>query len=428
MIRVFYSLLLYLLTPVIALYLLRRSRRQPEYRQHWRERWMLYGRGPVSATQPIWLHAVSVGEMRAAVPLVKALQARYPDRRLLLTCMTPTGRATARDLYGDTADIHYLPYDYPCAVARFLQRYRPAIGLFVDTEVWPNLLATCQRRGIPVWLVNARLSEKSARGYHRIGWLAKPAFARFTGVLAQSPSDAERLTALNAHNVQVSGNIKFDNLPDAAQVEKGRHWRTLFGDRPVLLLASSRDGEEALFTQALRAAGWSTDALLIVVPRHPQRFDEAAALLNAAGWQTQRRSQWDETPLSPAVQVLVGDSMGEMHAWFAACDVAVIGGSLLPFGSQNLIEACAIGAPVLLGPSTFNFAQSAAEAVAAGAAFQLADAAIVAEEAVALLADPASCKTMGAAGQTFAAVHRGATVRMMTALGASLPAIESKIP
>ncbi|KAF0814802.1 3-deoxy-D-manno-octulosonic acid transferase [Andreprevotia sp. IGB-42] len=417
--RFFYSLLFYLITPGIATYLLRRARKQPEYRQHWRERWALYDHSTLAlpaGARPIWLHAVSVGEMRAAMPLIRALHQQYPARPLLLTCMTPTGRATAQELYGDIAQIMYLPYDYPYAVRRFLKRYRPAIGLLLETELWPNLLAACRRQRVPVWLVNARLSAKSAAGYQHIRWLAAPAFGRLTGALAQAPADAERLIALGTGNVHVTGNLKFENVPDRAMVERGLHWRSLFGNRPVLLLASSREGEELLLGDALRAAGLPADTLWIVVPRHPQRFDEVASLLETADWRVARRSQWQETPLPADVQVLLGDSMGEMVAWSAATDVAIIGGSLLPFGSQSLIEACAVGTPVLLGPSTYNFSQAAAEALERGAALQGEDAAAVAQLAVPLLADPARRKAMGDAGQAFTAAHRGATVRVLSHL------------
>jgi 3-deoxy-D-manno-octulosonic-acid transferase len=419
-IRWLYSLCLYLITPVIMGYLLKRARKQPEYRQHWRERWAIYDRSPRNGAQPLWLHAVSVGEMRAALPLVKALRERYPDHPLLLTCMTPTGRATATELYGDIAEIVYLPYDYPCAMRRFLRRYRPVLGLLLETELWPNLLTACRKHGVPLWLVNARLSEKSARGYARIRWLAGPAFARLSGVLAQADADAGRLRALGATNVHVTGNLKYDNQPEPDMVARGKRWHGLFGQRPVLLLASSRDGEEVLLGDALRRAGLPANALWIVVPRHPQRFDEAAQQLQANGWRVHRRSQWDEGALPADVQVLLGDSMGEMLAWHAAADVAIIGGSLLPFGSQSLIEACAVGTPVLLGPSTYNFAQAAAEALACGAAQQGDNADAVAALAIPLLSDPAGRERMGAAGMTFTSAHRGATARMLAHLGQAL--------
>ncbi|UXY15967.1 lipid IV(A) 3-deoxy-D-manno-octulosonic acid transferase [Chitiniphilus purpureus] len=412
--RVLYSLFLYLVTPLAMLYLLWRSRRQPAYRHHWHERWARYG-APRRDAPLIWLHAVSVGETRAAVPLVQALRQRYPDHRLLLTAMTPTGRATAQALFGGTVELAYLPYDYPGAVRRFLRHYRPAMGMLLETEVWPNLVAACRSHGVPLFLVNARLSEKSYRGYARLRPLVAPAFGAFAGVLAQHEDDAARLRSLGAREVQVIGNLKFDNLPAPELVARGQAWRAALGGRPVLLLASSRDGEEALLLDALARTALPDALLIVIVPRHPQRFDAVAGLLAARGLTTLRRSGWDGAS-TPAATVLLGDSMGEMTAWYALADVAIMGGSLLDFGCQNLIEACAVGAPVLLGPSTYNFAEVARAALGVGCAWQGQDADAVAARALQLLRDPAQCAGMREAGLAFAGAHRGATMRVLERL------------
>ena len=420
-VRWLYSALLWLITPLAMLYLLRRSRRQPAYRLHWGERWGIYT-GRASAEPVIWLHAVSVGEVRAAVPLLAALEHAWPGHKILLTCMTPTGRETAQQLLGERVELAYLPYDYPGAMARFLKRYQPLFGLLMETELWPNLVYRCQQRSVPLFLVNARLSAKSAAGYQRFRLLLGPAFTGLSGVFAQSQADADRLAALGARNISVVGNVKFDFEPAAALVAKGEQWRALLGQRPVLLLASSREGEEALLLDALSLAPLPAQTLLVLVPRHPQRFDEVADLLAQRGVSYLRRSAWVEGAIPAQVSVLLGDSMGELNAWYALADVAMIGGSILPFGSQNLIESCAAGTPVVLGPSTFNFAQAAHMALEAGAAVQGRDATQVTRLAAQWLNDAAARQQAGADALAFASAHRGATQRVLQRLKQHLSA------
>lgn len=411
--RWLYRALLCCAFPLIFLYLLKRSKRQPAYRQHWRERLSFYNSKPNSAPL-IWLHAVSVGETRAAAPLIAALKTAYPQHRFLISCMTPTGRATAQALFADFAEIVYLPYDYPSAAGRFLKHFQPSFGVLMETEIWPNLIHACADHKMPLFLANARLSEKSLKGYLKIRSLIKPAVARLAGVLAQSEMDAARLKQLGSSNTHIVGNIKFDNLPDASAITHGLSWRSNFGYRNVLLFASSRDGEEALLLDAL--ASWPESLLLILVPRHPQRFDEVATLIESRGLQLLRRSAWDEGPIANHVQVLLGDSMGEMTRYYAASDLAIIGGSILPFGSQNLIEACALGTPVLLGPSTFNFSQAATEAIASHAAWQGEDIHAIIQQAKYLLTHTDERKAMGQAGKSFASAHRGATQKLLSYL------------
>jgi len=422
--RWLYTLALWLLLPWVAFHLLWRGRRQPEYRLHWGER---FGRYPTSADRRplIWIHAVSVGETRAAQPLVAALQERYPNHRILLTHMTPTGRATSEAVFGDTVERVYLAYDYPFAVARFLDHFRPTLGLIMETELWPNLTAACCERGIPLLLVNGRLSERSARRYQRFARLAQEAMGRLAAIATQSEADAERMRALGAGNVTVLGNMKFDIAPPEEQLRLGAHFRERIGSRPVFLCASTREGEEAQILEAWQQAG-SPDALLVIVPRHPQRFDEVAALAATRGFSLQRRSE--ENAVDTGTQVWLGDSMGEMFAYYAASDVAFIGGSLLDFGSQNLIEACAVGVPVLLGPSTYNFAEAAREALACRAALAVENAVQLVDEGLALLADTRRCQTMGDAGQEFAARHRGATQRTITLIERTLHQIGTSAP
>ena len=406
--RLLYSLAWVAILPFAFLHLLRRAWRQPEYLRHWGER---LGFAPVApGKRPlIWLHAVSVGETRAAAPLVRALLMRHPGHAILLTHATPTGRATGGELFGDSVIQAYLPYDFPPLLWLFLRHTRPVMGVIMETEIWPNLYAACARRGIPLFLVNARLSEKSARGYARFRSLVAPALRSLAGIAAQTESDARRLRDLGAERVAISGNVKFDVTPPADTEERAQGLRELFRGRFVYLAASTREGEEALI---LAAAGLEIpDLLLVLVPRHPQRFDAVARLLEEHKLAYVRRSA--NQPPHSETQVFLGDSMGELAAYYAAADVAYVGGSLLPLGGQNLIEAAAAGCPALIGPHTWNFAEAAEQAVACGAARRVADAAGLAEAVLALSRDPVVRERMRAAGLRFAAANRGATERVM---------------
>jgi 3-deoxy-D-manno-octulosonic-acid transferase len=411
-----YRLALLLAAPLIPLRLLWRGRRERGYRQHWGERLAL---GPAPVTGALWIHAVSVGEMRAAQPLIAALRAAHPDVPLVLTCMTPTGRATAESLYGDFAHIRYLPYDYAWLVRRFLRRARPRVGIVMETELWPNLLRAADRQQLPMVLVNARLSERSARGYARLPALTRASLARITQVAAQSDADAARLTALGANAVAVVGNLKFDITPPPQQLALGADWRVRWGSRPVLLAASTREGEEASLLRAFASAA-PADVLLVLVPRHPQRFDAVAALIESTGLPYQRRSEINGTDLSPQTRVLLGDSLGELFAYYAVCDVAFVGGSLMPLGGQNLIEAASVGRPVLVGPHTFNFEEATRLAVEAGAATRVNSASELMQAALHLLRDMPRRTAMGEAARVFAQAHRGATQRVMAAIEAQL--------
>ena len=407
--RHLYTILLYAAMPLVLLRLVWRARRQRGYLQHVAERFGFHG--AAHAAQPcIWVHAVSVGETRAAEPLIRALQACYPQHRILLTHMTPTGRETGESVFGDEVTRAYLPYDLPGAVARFLDHFRPVAGVVMETEVWPNLIYAAARRDIPLYLVNARLSERSLAGYRRTGALARDALAAFTAIAAQSAADAERLQTLGAARVTVTGNLKFDLDPPADQLEQGCAWRAAVGVRPVVLAASTREGEEALLLDAVLRAG-AGDVLWVIVPRHPQRFDSVAALITARGLRLQRRSAGHS--IANDTQVLLGDSMGEMAVYYALSDVVLMGGSFLDFGAHNLIEPCAAAKPVIVGPSTYNFTDAAEAANAAGAALRVEgmDAAVVL--ALQLLADAPRRAQMGAAGVAFTAAHRGATQRVV---------------
>jgi 3-deoxy-D-manno-octulosonic-acid transferase len=403
-----YRLALLLAAPLIPLRLLWRGRRERGYWRHWNERLAL---GPAPVTGALWIHAVSVGEMRAAQPLIEALRAAHPDAPVLLTCMTPTGRATAESLYGKFARIVYLPYDYAGSMRRFMRRQRPRVGILMETELWPNLIHAAARAGVPMMLANARLSERSARGYARLPALTRACLGRIATIAAQTEADAARLLKLGASSVHVTGNLKFDIAPPADLLQRGADWKAQWGPRPVLLAASTREGEEAPLLRAF-AEHAPAEVLLLLVPRHPQRFDEVAALVAASGLPLQRRSELDDAPLNPQTRVLLGDTMGELFAYYAACDVAFVGGSLMPLGGQNLIEAASAGRPVLVGPHTFNFEEATRLAIEAGAALRVDDAAQLMAAALKLLDDAPERARMGEAGLAFAARHRGAATRV----------------
>ena len=410
--RFAYTLLLYAMLPGALWHLVWRARRQPAYLRHVPERFGYY-RQARPAQPVIWLHAVSVGETRAAEPLIRALQKRHPDHRILLTHMTPTGRKTGSALFDDRVLTCYLPYDFPGAVARFLERFRPRVGVLMETEIWPNLVNACGEHRVPLYLVNARLSEKSWTKYRKFSELTRASLRQFAGVAAQGEDDARRLRALGAAAVSVAGNLKFDVAVLAEQVALGCAWRTACGSRQVLLAASTRDGEEALLLDAMAALDMP-ELLLVIVPRHPQRFDEVAALIEHRGFRYRRRAAG--FAVDPDTRIILGDSMGEMPAYYAACDVAFVGGSLLAYGAQNLIEACAVGKPVLVGPSTYNFADAVEGAVAAGAALRVSDATELMRAARQLLLDAKARRRMGEAALVFCRAHQGATQRVLDLL------------
>ena len=410
-----YTFLLYLLLPFTPLKLLWRARKQPEYLEHWQER---YGFYKLKLHKPvIWLHCVSVGETRAAEPLIKGLLAQHPNHQILLTHTTPTGRATSEQIFGDKVTRVYLPYDLPFAVNRFLKHFKPVVGVLMETELWFNLIASCQQHKIPLLLVNARLSEKSAHGYSKLGKVVRQGMQDLTAVAAQTAQDAARLQNLGANNVSVIGNIKFDVAPHADAEAKGKLLRDVLGnERRVFLAASTRDGEEALILDAVAEAN-IPNLLTIIVPRHPQRFDAVAELLNkkTPGF-VRRSSLTSDAIVNSQTSFVLGDSMGEMFTYYASCDVAFIGGSLLPLGGQNLIEACSMGKPVLIGPHTFNFEQATEMAIAAGAAERVQNSSDLAQHLQTLFADIDQQNAMSISALRFSGDSRGATERTLSLL------------
>ena len=411
--RRLYTLLWWGALPLLPLRLWWRGRREPVYRTLPGERFGRY-RGAARAAGPdvLWIHAVSLGETRAIAPLVERLLRDSPQRSILLTHMTATGREAGRALFGNRVVQAWLPYDFPFAVRRFFAQFHPRAGLLVETELWPNLTAEAVRRGVPMLLVNARLSERSAKGYRRIAALSRPLFRALDGVAAQSKPDADRLRELGAREVTVTGNLKFDVTVPAQQRTRAAELRERFGtNRPVLVLASTREGEEVLLLDALaRATTLPATTLIVIVPRHPQRFDAVAALLAERRLVFVRRSSNDA--VAADCRIVLGDSLGEMLAYYVAADVAFVAGSLLPLGGQNLIEPIAAGVATLIGPHTFNFGQASGDAILANAALRVRDADDVFATAARLLVDAAARNELIANAQTFIAAHRGATERL----------------
>lgn len=407
--RAGYSALLRLLTPAYLARLWWRGAREPLYRAAWGQRLGFFD----EAAPPgrVWIHAVSLGETRAARPLVDALRRAQPGLRLLLTHGTATGREAGHALLQAGDAQAWLPYDTPGAVRRFLRAQRPAVGVLMETEIWPNLLLAARAAGVPMVLANARLSEKSQAKGERLGALLRPALRALTRTLAQTEADARRLREAGVAPVEVAGNLKFDLEPDAALLARARSWREALR-RPVVLMASSREGEEAPLLAAWTALP-EPRPLLLLVPRHPQRFDEVAALAESALPRVLRRSAFGEAPPSDAAaaDVWIGDSIGEMPLYYALADVALLGGSFAPLGGQNLIEAAACGCPLLLGPHTFNFAAAAEDALAAGAAQRVCDLPAAVEQALALVGS-AEREAMAGRAVAFAQAHRGAAARM----------------
>jgi 3-deoxy-D-manno-octulosonic-acid transferase len=404
-----YTFALWLLLPYIFLHLLWRARKQPEYLRHIGERFGLY---TARSSRPvIWLHAVSVGETRAIQSLVARLRASYSHHQILLTHTTPTGRDASEKLYGDDVMRVYLPYDYPFAVQRFLNHFQPRLGILIETEIWINLIHACHMRRMPLLMLNARMSEKSMHRYSRFANLSGIALSELTAISAQTADDASRLTRLGAKNVSVMGNLKFDIDPPSSMLDLGKRLRQQFGDnRPILLAASTREGEEALLLNALQNIH-IPHLLLVIVPRHPQRFMEISDQIKQRGISFQKRSE--NRPVPMETKIVLGDSMGEMFAYYSAADLAIIGGSLLPYGGQNLIEACAVGTPVLVGPHIYNFAEASQLAVSAGAAIQVQDVIGIVAETQRLFQDAGTLDEMRQQCATFVRSNCGATEKSL---------------
>ncbi|MGB7387067.1 MAG: lipid IV(A) 3-deoxy-D-manno-octulosonic acid transferase [Pseudomonas neustonica] len=406
MTRTLYSIFFTLCIPLILLRLIYRAWRAPAYARRWSERFALGGDVRQGG---IWVHAVSVGESIAAAPMVRELMQRHPDLPITITCMTPTGSEQIRKLFGGQVGHAYLPYDLPWLQRRLLRKLKPRVGIIMETELWPNLVAECERAQVPLVLANARLSERSARGYQRVSWLVKPMFAALDWVAVQSQAEALRFSSLGVDKsaMMVTGSIKFDFRPSAALLAQAHALRKNWGERPVWIAASTHAGEDE---QVLRAhqvlLQTLPDALLILVPRHPERFDSVARQVSDAGLLQVRRSQGGSP--APTDQVLLGDTMGELVMLYACADVAFVGGSLVPNGGHNYLEPAALGLPVLSGPHRFNFTEISDLLQGAGALQLVNDSQGISEALLTLLQDSKARKQAGDAGLAVVAANQGA--------------------
>lgn len=421
--RTLYTLLLHLALPLIALRLYLRGRKAPAYRQRIPERFAF--QLPLLKPGGIWVHAVSVGESIAAAPMIRALRERHPELPITVTCMTPTGSERIRALFGDQVQHCYLPYDLPWAAARFLDRLRPKLAVIMETELWPNHIHQCARRGIPTVLANARLSEKSARGYARFAGLTRPMLAEMSWIAAQTEAEAERFRRLGARPecVSVTGSIKFDLSIDPELKPRAQALRASWGaeKRPVWIAASTHAGEDEIILAAHRQLlAEHPDSLLILVPRHPERFEAVYVLCQREGFATVRRSSGH--PVGEGHQVLLGDTMGELLFLYALADVAFVGGSLVPNGGHNLLEPAALGLPVLSGLHLFNFLEVAAQLRDAGALADVRDVKALHEALQQLQADTVRRQQMGQAGLDVLKANQGALERLLRGLARFLRA------
>lgn len=410
--RKLYTLLFSLVLPAVLLRLYWRGRKAPDYRLRWRERLGSYPR-PMAANG-IWFHAVSVGEVEAALPLIKRMLSTQTEPKVLVTCTTPTGSARIRALLGNQVEHVYLPYDVPWIIERFMRQFRPRLAVFLEKEVWPNLFATCAEHSIPLFVVNARLSARSASAYQKIPSLIQPALRCITLIAAQTEDDYANFLAIGASagQLRVLGNIKFDLAIDPATVEKGRQLKQQsFAGRWVWIVASSHHDEEAQLLPVYRQLKQSIpELLLVIVPRHPERFQTVAQLCVEQGLTLVKRSSGDT--VSAAVDVYLADSMGELKMLYAAADMAFVGGSLVSVGGHNVLEAAAVGVPVIFGPQMFNFQDVAERMLRAQAAVQCADVDAIAEIVLALRQSASLHEQLVVNAQAFVLQNQGATERV----------------
>jgi 3-deoxy-D-manno-octulosonic-acid transferase len=410
--RVFYSGLFYFLIPFIIFRLLWRSLKAPDYRQRWRERFAFYAKQ--YPDNVIWFHAVSVGEAEALFPLVRGFQDKLPDVKILITTTTPTGSARVRAVMGQSVEHVYLPYDLPDAVGRFFRCFKPQLAVIIETEIWPNLFAYCGDHSIPLYLINARLSEKSARGYQKIPSLIQPILANVKHILSQSEQDTERFIAIGAKKFQVCtiGNIKFDvEIPETTLSEGKALKSSLFKKRFVCLAASTHKGEEHMFVEIYKVLKLRIpELLLVIVPRHPERFKEVGKECEQSGLNVTTRTSNQDCTL--ATDIYLADTMGELKMFYASADIAFVGGSMVNAGGHNPLEAAAIGVPVVFGPYMANFKQIADKIVAQNAAIQCTDQEELTKVIQNLYSDVSYRKLLIENGKLFVQANRGFTKKL----------------
>ncbi len=421
-----YTPLLYLFLPILLIRLFWRGFKNRDYWRRWRERFGFIER--LQQPVDVWLHAVSVGEVRAAEPLVNALLDKANAITLLVTTMTPTGSAQVRRCFGDRVYHYYVPYDYPAAVNRFIDKTEPRLAVFMETEMWPNIIRLCSRRAIPLLFANVRLSEKSFYRYQRVVGFMGPVLRLASGFAVQTHADAERLKRLGARkeSVRVTGSIKFEVKLPASQIEVAKVLRREWGsDRLVWIAASTHEGEdETLLAVFAKLKQNHPDLLLVIVPRHPERFAAVARRCSRAGYKTVLRSQ-DAGPLDSDVDIFIGDSMGELTLFYAASDIAFVGGSLVPVGGHNVLEPCALGLPVVFGPHMFNFQEISRHTLEHDAGMCVADQGELTAAVDRYLADPNLRFKAGEAGKAFVAENRGALQKTLNLLGDYIPELNN---
>jgi 3-deoxy-D-manno-octulosonic-acid transferase len=414
MLRSVYTVLLYVFAPLALAGTALRGLRDPAYRERLSERFGFTRAFAAAAVRPLWIHAVSVGEVQAAAPLVRALLKKYPGRALLVTTATPTGAQRVQSLFGDSVRHAYLPYDLPGAVRRFLNRVQPSLAVVMEREIWPNLFGECERRGIPILLASARISERSALRHQKFAALFREALSGNVTVAAQTPQDAERYRSIGARRVLVTGNVKFDiDVPQAALDAGERLRATQLAGRTVWVAGSTHDGEEQqLLAAHRRVMAQRPDALLVLVPRHPNRFDAVRAWLKTERIDFVARSR--NEPVTAATRVLLVDTLGELMMFYAAADIAFVGGSLIAtVGGHNLLEPAVLQRPILVGPHNFNAPDIAQLMIESGAARQVDSSEQLAAVILELYANPATRAEMGARANAIVAGNRGALDRVM---------------
>ncbi|TNF98170.1 MAG: 3-deoxy-D-manno-octulosonic acid transferase [Gammaproteobacteria bacterium] len=414
--RGLYSLLMYLMVPLFLWRLLRRGFRLPEYWQRWPERFGYNNLEPIKGS--VWIHAVSVGEVQAAIPLVEHFLAKPDALPVVLTTMTPTGSSRVQALFGDRLQHVYAPYDLPDAVNRFLNKIQPRQVVIMETEIWPNMISWCFKRHVPIVLANARLSERSARGYKKVARLSRLALSRITCIAAQSEADKQRFLEIGAdeERIDVTGSIKLDiNMPPSVREQRDVIRRRLGSGRKIWVAASTHEGEEEQVLDAYSIVRKQTpDALLVLVPRHPERAEQIESLCNKRGYQVTRRTQ--EQPTEAVSDIYMVDTLGELSRFFSAADVAYIGGSLVPVGGHNMVEASAQGIAVVFGPHLFNFAEISQQLLDADAARKVEDSNLLAAITIQLLNDANLRHQLGQNGQEFVESNRGALQQLLSVI------------
>ncbi|WP_415056493.1 lipid IV(A) 3-deoxy-D-manno-octulosonic acid transferase [Halopseudomonas sp.] len=426
MTRTLYSLVFTLCMPLVLFRLLLRARKAPAYARRWHERLAL---GGDLRPDGIWVHAVSVGEAIAAAPMVRQLLERYPQLPVTITCMTPTGSEQIRKMFGDRVGHTYLPYDLPWLQRRFIRRLRPRVGVIMETELWPNMVHEAKAAEVPLILANARLSERSARGYRRVGWLVRPMFAALDWVAVQTEAEAQRFARLGVaqESMSITGSIKFDLQPDSDVLEQAAQLRGQWSGRPVWIAASTHAGEDEHILAAHRQVLEShSDALLILVPRHPERFGDVAKLIAGANMNAVLRSS-GKTPMR-ADQVLLGDTMGELMMLYACADIAFVGGSLVAHGGHNYLEPAALGLPIISGPHSFNFTEISELLQGSGALQRVADQRELATAVIRLISEPTAARQAGTAGLAVVKDNQGALERLLQGIDTEIGVGDFKVP